>query len=452
VTVTLWLALLLQFVSVALLRLFLGKTWLRRPGTLLVIASVVYDGVSQVLLSFPSVAAWDAYRNGVQQGFAGEADLVMSAGMLAFTIAYLLAGPGRHDVPLRDGDAAAAARALDWRLLALACAPLAVLTYEGRGYNGVTRVGPTGALAAGFTPSAGEVAATAFFTLLVVLTACGFLLRHGGRWFVPVLLAQSALLAAAGERTPVVTDAVTLIVLLARAGMRPRGRDVLAAGALTAVAVLAVTGVRAGQGRGLFTSDTGLAARVSALGDGVAGSRTADGPGLAAQTAARLDGTAFAGAVLQAEHLGQPRLSAAWVPESLLITVPSALWPSKLAHGQGLDPYDAEIDDFGLQQVNFLPGATGLYAGFLPPAWLIAFLAALGLAAGRGEAWLLRRLSPARLVLLAGGVLAALLYPAGLPGMLSAFRGAVVLAAAVWVAAKLRLVQRRENVVVIRRE
>lgn len=58
-SVTLWLALVLQFCSVALLRIFLGKTWLRRPGTLLVLASVVYDGLSQVLLSFPSIGQWD---------------------------------------------------------------------------------------------------------------------------------------------------------------------------------------------------------------------------------------------------------------------------------------------------------------------------------------------------------------------------------------------------------
>lgn len=46
-TVTLWTVLLLQFASVALLRMFLGKTWLRRPGTLLVLASVVREQLPQ---------------------------------------------------------------------------------------------------------------------------------------------------------------------------------------------------------------------------------------------------------------------------------------------------------------------------------------------------------------------------------------------------------------------
>src|SRR6204780_2870914 len=105
-SVTMWLNLLLQFASVALLRIGLGKMWLRRPVTLLVLASAVYDGVSQVLLSFPSVATWDPYREGIQQRYIAAAALLMSAGMLAFTIAYLLTGPARREAPLRGDDAA----------------------------------------------------------------------------------------------------------------------------------------------------------------------------------------------------------------------------------------------------------------------------------------------------------------------------------------------------------
>jgi hypothetical protein len=59
-----WLALLLQFAAVVLLRVGLGKAWLRRPVTLLVLASVVYDGLSQVMQAFPSVAAGDTSATG----------------------------------------------------------------------------------------------------------------------------------------------------------------------------------------------------------------------------------------------------------------------------------------------------------------------------------------------------------------------------------------------------
>ena len=65
---------------------------------------------------------------------------------------------------------------------------------------------------------------------------------------------------------------------------------------------------------------------------------------------------------------------------------------------------------------------------------MIAFLAALGAAWGAGERWLLRRRSPARLVLLAGALSAALLVEAGLPAMAVTLRAAAVVAGAAWLA------------------
>jgi hypothetical protein len=427
-SVTLWLALVLQFCSVAMLRLFLRKTWLRRPGTLLVLASVVYDGASQVLLSFPSVAAWDIFRNGIQPNFIDEASLVLSAGMLAFTVAYLGTCGPRREAPAAPEDAALAAKVLDWRILALACVPLAVLTYEGRGYaNGSLTTGAGAPLVTSF---AGE-----FFTLLIVLAAFAFLLRHGTHWFVPVLITQSLLLAASGERFPVIADAIALVLLLGVSGHRPRRSHMHATAALTVLAVLAITGLRAEHGRSVFYTDSGLGTRVDALSTGLSGQAAPDTPGLLAQFAYRLDGVAFAAGILQAEHAGQRRLPAAGAPESLLLVVPSAAWHSKLADG-ALDPVLAELGGFGLQKVNFLPGFAGIYAGFLSPAWLVVFLALPGALWGWAERWVLAARTPARLALLAGAVTAALMFEAGPPTMLVTLRTAVVLAIIAWLASQ----------------
>lgn len=425
-TVTLATALLLQAVTVVLLRHRLGKTWLRRPVTLLVLASVVYDGVSPLLLTAPSIRVWDIYRQGVQQSYADSAVLILAFGMLCFTVAYLLTRPERAVSEPSGRDLGHAARVLDWRILALACAPLAVLTYEGRGYNNGTLTTGAGA------PLSSSLAST-FFVLLVVLAAFAFLLRHGGRRFLPVLAVQSVVLAAAGERTPVLVAAIALGVLLATSGMRPSARQVAVAAALTVAGVLAITGLRAEQGRAVFYQDSGIGARVSALASGVTsvgGTSATGGPGLIAQAAVRLDGTDFAGAILQARASGYPLLPAAGVPQSLLLAVPSAAWGSKLSSGT-LNPAGAEIGDFGLQQVNFLPGMAGLYAGYLGPGWLAAFLALLGAVLGQAERVLLRSWSPSRAVLLAGAVIGALEFEKGLPGMLVAFRAAVVVAVAV---------------------
>jgi hypothetical protein len=421
---TLWTALLFQLTAVLLLRHRLGKLWLRRPATLLVLASVVYQGISAVLLAFPSVRYWDNFRNGLQQSYVDSATMVMSAGMLAFTVAYLLTRPERAVASvagLRD-----AGRALDWRWLVLACLPLAVLTFQGRGYNDAIHMDATTAT--------GTRLASTFFVIMVLVTAFSVVLRFGR--FLPVLAGQSLLLAAAGERSPIITDAIALILMLVCAGARPSRRQLRTAVAVTVMGILAITGVRAEQGRSLYYTDSGITARVTALGSGLAtllaaGSEQDGQPGLLSQAAERLDGDAFAGAIYQARALGAPELSTGYVPASLLVTVPSAAWPAKYAAGDALDPVVLETDDYELQQTNFLPTFTGLYSGLLSPWWLVVFLAGCGPLLGWAERWLFRSVTPARLVLLAGAVIGALRYEQGLPGMLVALRAAIAIAIAV---------------------
>jgi hypothetical protein len=426
-SVTLITALLLQAAAIILLRLRLGKLWLRRPTALVVLASTVYQGASAILLAFPSVRAWDDFRTGVQQSYTDDATLLISTGMLAFAIAYLLTAPARDGTAASAGDIHAAAGVLDWRWLAIACLPLAVLTYTGRGYNNGVNMGADTA--------AGTKLASTFFIILVLLAAFGLVLRQGPQWFLPVLAGQSVLLAAAGERSPVVMDAIALAVMLAYAGLRPSRGQVRASAGIAVIAILAITGVRAEQGRHLYYSDSGLGARLSALTDALPGLASGHGsPGLISQAADRFDGDAFAGAVWQASALGYPRLSAVGIPESLLVLVPSEAWPSKFAHAAALNPFGEQLDDLGLKDVNFLPGFPGLYMGLLSPPRLVAFLALCGLLCGAGERWLFRRCSAVRLVLLAGAVTGALSYEKGLPGMLVALRAAVLIAGAVKVA------------------
>jgi hypothetical protein len=425
-TATLLTALLLEVVALALLRHRLGHYWLRHPVTLIALASAVYQGLSPMLLTFQSIGTWDNYRNGVQQSFTNSATLLMSAGMLAFTIAYIMTHPERTDVTVGQTDISGAVKALDWRWMACACIPLVALTYEGRGFNGGVKI-------AGSASSTSTDLAATFFSMLIVVAAFSFLLKHGVRWFIPVLMTQSLVLAAAGERTPVVMDGIILILLLILAGSRPSTRQLRAASVLTLIAILAITGLRAEQGRSLFRTNSGLSARISDLGSGLSqftntSGASSTGPDLVAQAALRMDGVDFAGAILQSRSSGQPRLSAIYVPQSLLIVVPSSLWSSKLAHGNALNPVELETNDFGLQPINFLPTLPGLYIGFLSAPWLIAFLAFIGLLCGWGERWLFRCCTPARFVLIAGAITAALSYEHGLPGMLIVLRAAVAIA------------------------
>ena len=433
-TATFLAALLVQFVMIALMRHRLGRRWLCRPVTVFAATSVVYLGIAPALLAVPSIGATDTYRRGIDRGYIDAADLIMSAAMLALTLAYLLTRPERAVTRDAGPGTTIAARVLDWRLLALACVPLTLFTAAGRGYNDGLGAGRGTALATNLVVT--------FFIIVVVVTAAGFLLRHGGRWFLPVLIVQTVILAIAGERTPVLMDAITLIVMLAFAGVRIPAHHLACAGLLTVVVILSISGIRAQTGRGMYYTNSGVTARVGALATGLSAaggsSGAADSPGLIAQFAVRMSAVDYGGAILQAVSEGQPRLSPVYVPESMLLVVPSLFWPAKLGQGEALAPAQLQIDDFGLQDINFIPGAPGLYLGVLPPAWLVILFALLGAVFGWFERWLLRVRTPARMVLLAGAVEAACHFEGGLPTMLVQMRSAGVLALAVCAVTALR--------------
>lgn len=428
-TVTLAIALLLQLFAVVALRHRLGKSWLLRPVAIAVIISVVYNAVTQVMLLSPSVAAQDPYRTGIAAAFIPDAAVLLAGCTLTLAVAYLVAGPDRAPLGAVPADVPGLARALDWRLLAALDIPLAAITYSGRGYNG------------GFTQTSGLAVtsdlAVSFFLLVTVMAAAGLVLRRGPGWILPALLIQTAVLAAAGERTPVIACGIALVAVCAHAGVRasPAGRA--AAAALIIVAVIAVGGSRyaEGAGRQVYYTDSGASGRLSALGAGLSAGTTGS---QVDQLAQRLDGVSFTAAVLQARQMGYPKLPASGVPASLGEAVPSFLWPSKLSHAAALNPAQDEIIMFGLWDTNWIPGLAGTYAGFLWWPWLLILMAGLGWLSAKGERRILARCTAARLVMLAGAVQAAFLSDAGLPAVVVGLRSAVVLALAVRVAAAVR--------------
>ena len=140
---TLCTALCLQVLAVALMRHRLGRSWLRRPVTIFVFTAVIYNGITELLLTIPSVRVWDMNRIGIEQSYIDLGALYVSAGLLALVISYVATKPERGSAPIHCFDTAAAMRMLDWRILIVACAPLAVFTYQGRGYNGSAGPGAT---------------------------------------------------------------------------------------------------------------------------------------------------------------------------------------------------------------------------------------------------------------------------------------------------------------------
>jgi hypothetical protein len=430
---TLLMAFLIQIAAVVVLRHRLGSRWLQRPVTILVITACVYNGISEALLAIPSVRAWDLYRIGTKQYYIDVATLVISVGLLAFVACYLAIKPERMSTNVPVNGPEVAARIVDWRLFSLASIPMAVLTYEGRGYNSAnSTTEPVGI--------SGNVSSE-FLIVLISLAAFGVLVQYGIRLFVPVIVAQVVLLAATGERAPLLIGLIATLVLLSHVGLRPSRRQVGMIIGLSVVTMLGITGYRAVSGRGIYQQDTSLSARVESIRSGLytlVHTSNADNtsPGLVAQFAGRLDGNVFAGDVIQSLDSGHVTLGAAPVWESALVVIPSAVWPSKLAHAE-INPMLPELNAFGIQPgigiwAGPIPTFSGLYIGDVGSYGDIAFMAFMGLLFGLGEIWLFRRFTAARIAMLAAAVQAALSYEAGLPAMLVALRTGIILAVAVW--------------------
>ena len=115
-------ALCLQALACGLIRWRLGQSWLTRPVGILVVTAVAYHGLSELLLAIPSIRIWDVGRLGIGQAYIDKAALVISFGLLALVVGYLLTRPEQASVP-NSRDCTPVIRALDWRPFAVAPAP-----------------------------------------------------------------------------------------------------------------------------------------------------------------------------------------------------------------------------------------------------------------------------------------------------------------------------------------
>jgi hypothetical protein len=425
VTFTFLIGLALLASGPIILRRRYGRQWLLRPVSLLALAAVVYQGLSEAVIRLSGANALVGYRpdsDSIDNGM-----VVAGLALLTLTVGYVMTHKPVHVDT--DVDRADLGRVLDWRILALLTAPLLIATTSGQGYASGEVQNTQGAIDAGGL-------GYQFFIPMVVLTAFAYLLRHPTR-LVLVIGAQTVVLAVAGQRLEILIAAIALAILGLRVGLRPERRQVVTTIALAMLAVIAIGSVRATVGRVIFQSDSGFEARVVALRDGLLNPTltSADGGNIASEAALRLDSATWTGAVDYALNNSRP-LGLRPLQGAVLTSVPSVLYPDKVVDLSELDrsPEAAQIAGLRLQSLDYLPGHLTSFYGALGFWGLMGFSLLVGLALGLVERLALRRAGPISIVALTLLLMSALFYERGIDSYLLFGRSFVVFAVVLGVA------------------
>jgi hypothetical protein len=409
----------MQATALAVLRLALGRGWLSRPISVFVFMAVLYHGVSELILAVPTIRANALRLDIVEQPYIDDAALIISVALLAAVCSYVsIARRRRPPTELNEHGVRALATFLDWRVTAVIAAPLIIATVRGAGYNSRAKV------EAGQTSSITTSLAWELLVTVVVITAFGIVARYGIRWFAPALAGQTLILASAGQRLTLVTGAVMLSVLVYRIGLRTSRRAIALCAAVTVVAVLGITSARDITGRGLYYEDSGMGARGGALATGIWHLPTLDVGRVIGGAAIRFDANAYAGQVEQAFQSGAEPLGFREALEPFLVVVPKAVFPEKGAYR----PRHDAIVQFGIVAgIDQIAGSIGLFLGGTGAAGLAVLMLFFGLVMAYAERWVLRDITPLRILMLAGLVQGAAGFERGMSGILLSVRASLIL-------------------------
>ena len=431
----------------------LGHAWLKHVGAFFIGAAVAYHGLNEILLLlFPDR---NPYRRFVQRMYVDEFVLWVSIAILVFTMAYLIALGRRSEAPsasTADRRRMIVGRVFDWRLMLIAAIPLMLLALTGRGSllvttNGVQRLD----FAAGLSLQ--------FLLPATVLASLGIVYRFGRRWLVPVLLFQSVLIVAlTAQRLQVLVAVGMLLYASAQLGIAIKPAHALLLVAAFLGIGLVLTSARAAEGRIATTSGAEL--RLEFLTKGVANLGSgATRSAVAADLGYRLDGNSFGALELQSLASGSQPLGFTPLWNDVLLAVPSFLNPDKnlspvevrnekayaethlnlpLPPQYMLDPTGSRYVIRPGAHLDILTTQLGVTTGYWGPVGLLIVAALLGTVFGIVDRWILRNLSPTRLLIGVGLLSCVLYYETSWETYTITFRGILLLLPLVWIVQWLR--------------
>ncbi|SHG29863.1 hypothetical protein SAMN05443575_1954 [Jatrophihabitans endophyticus] len=403
-TTSLLLGLILQAVAVALLFVVFRRSMFRRTGTYLLLAMVVFHGVTE-LLQLAS-GARSQYRSSIPQHSLDAWYLDIGAACVVYAAAYALVAR-RSPAPVTAGQVARVLTVFDWRVLAVLTAPLVAIVARG-GYH-VSVAGPV----TNFDPTQSGLAGQ-FTTLGITLTSISFIARHP-RAFVPAFLVEMAAEVLVGQRLDVLTAALATVVGLAVIGRRVRLRAVVAAALIAGFVGLSLNAARAQFGRDEYNNATSATARLSLIARGSAALVTgasAKYDNATQPTAIRIDGNTFAAGETAALAGGTRPAGLGTVVNDAKLAVPSFLAPGKLSTSLADRSEKFALQDhFSLSySADFIPTQMGAALGYFGPIGLLFFAGLFAVGFGLVDRAAGRRLTAWTYLLTIGSLIAALSY------------------------------------------
>jgi hypothetical protein len=429
--------LVIQGGALALLFSRLGRSAFTRTGAIFVMAAVVFHGLNEILLSlFPDR---DIYRLLVGPDAISGFVVWISVGIVTLTIAYLVA-LGRRPLPEHKGEVAwqvaSIRRVFDWRLMLVLVIPLIVITIAGRGY--VSGAVVTTRTSAPLQVGAGL--AVQFLFLLIAFASFSIVMRLGRRWLLPVLAVQSGIMALVGARAAILFTAAMLLYVLWRVGITLSRKEVVVTTVTVLMLLLVITSGRAAAGRLATNADSSL--RLDFLTTGAVNLISPDTFNqVETDLGYRFDGNSFGGMELQSLNGGWPVLGVTPLWNDLLLAVPSFLNPDKTlsAYEDRSEKQYAEVylglptsDVYpGIRQ-DIIPTQFGATVGFFGPLGMLLAGLFLGIVFGLADRWLLRRLTPSRLLIGVALLYCVFNYEGSWDVYSVTFRGVLVMLPLVW--------------------
>lgn len=428
------LGLAVQAAALIILLRRVGSEWLTHIGAVFILLATAYHGLNEVLLwLFPDR---DVFRPLVSPAYQSGFVMWISVAILLLTIAYVLVlGRFQSNKDVSQRQVNRIRKVFDWRLMLAALIPLAAITIIGqggvRGNQGPGIVQPV---------SVGTGLALQYLLLASAWASFGLVCRFGRRWLIPALVVQSIIAVVVGSRLEIFIAAGLLIYTLARVGISLSRLQVAVSLALVVVVAVVLTSARAAEGR--LPATAGSELRFEYL---IAGVRNVGSPDtwnlVAYDLGHRLDGNSFGAMELQALDGGSAALGITPLFNDVMLAVPSLVNPSKdyaPLENRSEKNY-AELylglplpDVYPGVPIDILPTQLGATIGFWGPGGMLVIAVLLGLAFAAGDRWLLRELTPTRLLLGMGLLSCALFYEGSWDTYSVTFRGIVLLLPVVW--------------------